>query len=130
MEATGSAPPRRSHALVPLRDSGIEWVFHFRESEVPKRELEIGTWSQRNGFLRLAVTYGSSGRRTGEYGSTTVVHLWRMASLPRSVSWRDLFIHVFTHEPLHHAIGLALAEMGERADQEWAIERLGDGRWW
>lgn len=113
-----------------LRDGGIDWVFHFRESDVSQRELEIGSWSQRNGYLRLAVTYGAPNWTAGTYGSTTVVHLWRMARLPRNVSWRDVFVHVFTHEPLHHAIGLALSEMDERGDQEWAISRLGDERWW
>ncbi len=114
----------------PLRDGGVDWVFHFRESDVPRRELEIGTWTQRNGYLRLAVTYGSPDWQRHEYRSTTAVHLWRMRQLPRVVSWHEVFVHVFTHEPLHHAIGLALTEMGERADQEWAIAKLGDARWW
>ncbi len=121
-----SAPPR----ILTLRDGGIDWVFYFRKSEVPRRELEIGEWTARKGYLRLAVTYGSPDRASGTYRSTTAVHLWRMAHLPPTVSWRDVFVHVFTHEPLHHAISLALAELGQRADQEWAIERLGDGRWW
>ncbi len=121
-----SAPGRG----VVLRDGGVDWVFYFKESEVPRRELEIGSWTKRNGFLRLAVTYGRPDWRTGEYRSTTAVHLWRMASLPPTVSWRDVFVHLFTHEPLHHAISLALAEMGDRADQEWAIAKVGDGRWW
>lgn len=113
-----------------LRDGGITWLFHFRESEVPRRELEIGAWTQRSGYLRLAVTYGAPDRSRGEYRSTTAVHLWRMAKLPRAVSWHDVFVHVFTHEPLHHAIGLSLAELGEPGDQEWAIAKLGDARWW
>lgn len=113
-----------------LRDGGIIWIFHFRESEVPCRELEIGARTKRNGLLRLAVTYPSPDRSVDEYRSTTAVHLWRMAHLPQAVSWRDVFVHVFTHEPLHHAIGLALRETGERGDQEWVIERLGDARWW
>ncbi len=86
--------------------------------------------SRRNGYLRLAVTYGAPDWDVGEYRSTTAVHFWRMARLPSNVSWRDIFVHVFTHEPLHHAIGLALTEVGERGDQEWTIERLGDARWW
>ncbi len=113
-----------------LRDGGEDWVFYFRKSEVPRRELEIGNWTQRNGYLRLAVTYGSPDWDAEEYRSTTAVHLWRMVKLPRTISWRDVFVHVFTHEPLHHAMGRCLAELGERGDQEWAIARLGDGRWW
>ncbi len=115
---------------IPLRDGGIDWVFYFRKSEVPRRELEIGTWTARNGLLRLAVTYGIPDWDAGEYRSTTAVHLWRMAPLPRTVSCHDVFLHLFTHEPLHHALGLALAELGERGDQEWVIEKLGDHRWW
>ncbi|HII41328.1 MAG TPA: hypothetical protein HA326_08960 [Thermoplasmata archaeon] len=124
------ASPSGADSRFPLRDGGITWIFHFRESEVPPRERAIGTWTKRNGLLRLAVTYGAPDWSLREYRSTTAVHLWRMGALPATVSWRDVFVHVFTHEPLHHAIGLALAELGERADQEWAIERLGDGRWW
>jgi hypothetical protein len=56
--------------------------------------------------------------------------LWQIGRLPPKVSWRTIFVHVFTHEPLHHAIGRCLAELGETGDQEWVIERLGDGRWW
>ena len=117
-------PPAR------LRDGGIDWVFTFREADVPRRELEIGNWTRRNGYLRLAVTYGRQDWDSDVYRSRTSVHLWRMASLPPSVSWREVFVHVFTHEPLHHAIGLALAEMGEHTDHEWVIAQLGDGRWW
>ncbi len=124
------APRRGSPGPSRFRDGGIEWVFYFRKSEVPPRELQIGAWTRRNGYLRLAVTYGSPDWGRGEYRSTTAVHLWRMARLPPTVSWREVFVHVFTHEPLHHAIGRALAETGERGDQEWAIGRLGDGRWW
>jgi hypothetical protein len=113
-----------------LRDGGMTWVFHFRQSDVPRSELEIGAWTQRNGFLRLAVTCGRPDWGAGDYRSTTAVHLWRMATLPPTVSWREVFVHVFTHEPLHHAIGRCLAELGEGGDQEWAITRLGDGRWW
>ncbi len=125
MPSTLSREPARV-----LHDGGIEWVFYFRESEVPRRELEIGSWTQRNGLLRLAVTYGRPDWSAGMYASTTAVHLWRMGSLPPVVSWRDVFVHVFSHEPLHHAISLALAELGQRADQEWAIAKLGDARWW
>ncbi len=121
---------RESDGSSPLRDGGEDWVFYFRKSEVPQRELEIGSWTQRNGYLRLAVTYGSPDWDAREYRSTTAVHLWRMAKLPRNVSWRDVFVHVFTHEPLHHAMGRFLAESGERGDQEWAIAQLGDARWW
>lgn len=123
-----SASP--SHGARRLRDGGIDWVFYFRESEVHPRERQIGSWTQRNGYLRLAVTYGRPDWDAGEYRSTTAVHLWRMAKLPGTVSWREVFVHVFTHEPLHHLIGLALAELGERADQERVIARLGDLRWW
>lgn len=130
MEAADVPPERVPLVPARLRDGGIEWVFYFRKSEVPRRELQIGDSTRRNGFLRLAVTYGGPDRGRGEYRSTTAVHLWRMASLPPSVSWREVFVHVFTHEPLHHAIGLALAELGERGDEEWAIAQLGDGRWW
>lgn len=113
-----------------LRDGGIAWTFYFRKSEVPPRELRIGAWTQREGFLRLAVTYGATDWSLREYRSTTAVHLWRMAMLPGTVTWHEVFVHVFTHEPLHHAMGLALAELGERGDEEWIIERLGDARWW
>ena len=124
------APARVPNHDTGLRDGGIDWVFYFRESEVPRRELQIGSWTRRNGFLRLAVTYGAPDWAEGTYRSTTAVHIWRMASLPGTVTWREVFVHVFTHEPLHHALSLALAEIGERADQEWAIAKLGDGRWW
>ncbi len=124
------SPASPSDPTPRLRDGGIDWVFYFQKSEVPRRELEIGAWTVRNGFLRLAVTYGAADWGVGEYRSTTAVHLWRMGPLPRTVSWREVFRHVFTHEPLHHALGSALAELGERGDQEWAIEKLGDYRWW
>lgn len=123
-------PTSRGEPVRRLRDGGIAWAFYFRESEVPPRELAIGDWTKRSGLLRLAVTYGAADWGAGEYRSTTAVHLWRMASLPAGVSWREVLLHVFTHEPLHHAIGRVLAELGERANQEWAIERLGDARWW
>jgi hypothetical protein len=114
----------------PLRDGGITWVFYFRKSEVPRRELEIISSAKRAKFLRLAVTFGSPDPELREYRSTTAVHLWQMDTLPTTVSWREVLAHVFTHEPLHHAIGRSLAEIGECGDQEWVIERLGDGRWW
>ncbi len=113
-----------------LRDGGIEWVFFFRESEVPPRERQIVRWARHNRFLRLAVTFGSPDPDFHAYRSTTAVHLWQMDQLPKGITWREVFVHVFTHEPLHHAIGLALAEMDEWGDQEWVIRRLGDGRWW
>ncbi len=116
--------------VYPLHDGGITWVFYFRKSEVPRRELAIVSYAKREKFLRLAVTFGSLDPGLREYRSTTVVHLWQMDTLPRTVSWLEVFVHVFTHEPLHHAIGRCLAEMGEQGDQEWVISRLGDGRWW
>lgn len=118
------------HGVHPLRDGGIEWVFYFRRSEVPPYELGIVARAKREKFLRLAVTFGFTDRQFREYRSTTAVHLWQMDNLPSKVSWRRVFVHVFTHEPLHHAIGMSLAEIAERGDQEWVIGRLGDGRWW
>jgi hypothetical protein len=120
----------RSDSIVPLRDGGIRWVFYFRRSEVPSRELAVDAWAKRQRFLRLAVTFGAADPGSREYRSTTIVHLWQMASLPPSVSWSEVFVHVFTHEPLHHAIGLCLAELDDWGDQEWVIARLGDARWW
>ena len=119
--------PRETRAL---RDGGIDWIFYFRRSEVPPHELEIVQRAKREAFLRLAVTFGSVDPDADVYRSTTAVHLWNMANLPKRITWRRVFVHVFTHEPLHHAIGRALAEMGEWEDHEWVIERLGDGRWW
>ncbi len=114
----------------PLRDGGITWVFYFRKSEVSRRELETVAWAERQRFLRLAVTFGSPDLSTHEYRSTTAVHLWQIGRLPPGVSWRKVLVHVFSHEPLHHAIGRSLAETGETGDQEWVIRKLGDGRWW
>jgi len=114
----------------PLRDGGITWVFYFRRSEVPPRELAIVSRAKRGRLLRLAVTFGSVDPELREYGSTTAVHLWQMDTLPSTVSCREVFVHVFTHEPLHHLIGMFLAEMAERGEQEWVIQRLGDDRWW
>ena len=119
-----------SNEVHPLRDGGITWVFYFRRSQVPPRELAIVSWAKRGMLLRLAVTFGSVDPELREYRSTTAVHLWQMDTLPSTVSWREVFVHVFTHEPLHHLIGMFLAEMAERGDQEWVIQRLGDGRWW
>ena len=119
--------PRETRAF---RDGGIEWIFYFRKSEVPPRELEIVERAKRERFLRLAVTFGFPDPAFREYRSTTRVHLWNMANLPRGITWRRVFNHVFTHEPLHHAIGRALAEMGEWEDHEWVIAKLGDNRWW
>jgi hypothetical protein len=113
-----------------LGDGGIRWVFYFRKSEVPDPELWTIARAEQGQYLRLAVTFGSSDHDARRYRSTTVVHLWQIGRLPSSVSWRKVFVHVFTHEPLHHAIGRALAELGETGDQEWVISKLGDGRWW
>ena len=119
-----------SGELTRLSDGGITWTFYFRESEVPRRELEVVSWAKHHEFLRLAVTFGFIDWARREYRSTTVLHLWQTHTLPSDVSWRSIFVHVFTHEPLHHAIGRCLAEIAETGDQEWAIARLGDGRWW
>jgi hypothetical protein len=113
-----------------LRDGGISWFFYFRESDVPLLELKTIARAEREEFLRLAVTFGSIDPQTLEYRSSTAVHLWQMNKLPPSVSWRRVLVHVFTHEPLHHAIGRCLAETMEWGNQEWVIGRLGDGRWW
>lgn len=114
----------------PLLDGGIDWVFHFRESEVSRWERESVTRAERDRYLRLSVTFGTIGRTSREYRSTTVVHLWQMGRLPSRISWRRVLVHVFTHEPLHHAIGRCLSETGDQGDHEWVIRRLGDGRWW
>lgn len=119
-----------SSAVHPLRDGGITWIFHFRESEVPRRELETIAWAERESFLRLAVTFGSQDPGSREYRSTTSVHLWQIGRLPPKISWRKILVHVFSHEPLHHAIGRSLAEIAGTGDQEWVIRELGDGRWW
>lgn len=113
----------------PFVDGGITWSFYFRRSEVPRIELETIARAERARFLRLAVTFGSIDRR-GVYRSETIVHLWQINRLPEGVSWRQVFVHIFSHEPLHHAIGRCLAEIEAWGDQEWAIGRLGDGRWW
>ena len=119
--------PARVHAL---RDGGITWVFFFRKSDVPRMELAVIARAERERFLRLAVTFGSRDPDSGEYRSTTAVHLWQIGRLPSKISWRKSLVHVFIHEPLHHAIGRCLAEIDETGDQEWMIEKLGDTRWW
>src|SRR5438034_8504298 len=108
----------------PLRDGGITWVLYFRRSEVPPRELDIVSRAKRGRLLRLAVTFGSVDPELREYGSTTAVHLWQMDTLPSTVSWREVFVHVFTHEPLHHLIGMFLSELAERVEQELVIRWL------
>lgn len=120
----------RSPSARPLNDGGIDWVFYFRKSEVPDPELWTTARAERERFLRIAVTFGSTAPGSQEYRSTTVVHLWQIGRLPPSVSWRQVFLHVFSHEPLHHLIGRFLAELDETGDQEWVIAKLGDGRWW
>ena len=117
-------------AVQPLRDGGINWIFYFRKSDVARRELDTSARAERKRYLRIAVTFGSVDRHSRVYGSTTAVHLWQVDRLPPSISWRKVLVHVFTHEPLHHAIGRALAEIGETREHEWLISKLGDGRWW
>lgn len=114
----------------PLRDGGITWVFFFRKSDVPRMELAVVARAERERFLRLAVTFGSRDPESREYRSTTAVHLWQIARLPPKIPWRKALVHVFIHEPLHHAIGRCLAEIDETGDQEWVIDKLGDRRWW
>lgn len=128
---------RSSHdSISPLRDGGISWVFYLWKSEVPEPELARIAWSARAGFLRAAVTFGFPDWDSAEYRSTTMVHLWDLGNAsargfrPPDGDWSRMMLHIFTHEPLHHAIGLCLAEMLERGDQEWVIARLGDARWW
>lgn len=118
------------NAVDPLHDGGITWIFYLRKSDVPRAELWTAARAERERFLRLAVTFGSFDVDSREYRSTSVVYLWQLRRLPPSVSWRQVFVHVFTHEPLHHAIGRALAETGETGNQESVIAKLGDNRWW
>jgi len=113
-----------------LRDGGITWVFYFQRADVPPWELQTVARAERDEFLRLAVTFGSADPGSREYRSTTAVHLWQIDRLPPGVSWRRVLVHVFTHEPLHHAIGRSLAETNESGDDEWVIRKLGDSRWW
>lgn len=123
-------------AISPLRDGGITWLFFLERSDVPPLELERIAWSKRAGFLRAAVTFGVPDRAAGLYRSTTAVHLWDLGDAyargfrPPNGDWTYMMIHIFTHEPLHHAIGRCLAELFEMGDQEWVIARLGDARWW
>jgi hypothetical protein len=119
-----------------LRDGGIRWLFYLWRSDVPEPELARIAWSARAGFLRAAVTFGFPDWDSSTYRSTTTVHLWDLGDAytrgfrPPDGDWGRMMVHIFTHEPLHHAIGLCLAEMLEYGDQEWVIARLGDARWW
>jgi hypothetical protein len=128
--------PRGREPIDPLNDRGISWVFYWWRSEVPGRELDQVARSARAGFLRAAVTFGFTDREAHEYRSTTTVHLWELGDAyargfrPPDGDWTRVMVHFFTHEPLHHAIGRCLAETFEYGDQEWAIMRLGDARWW
>src|SRR5438034_9954372 len=88
----------------PLRDGGITWVFYFRRSEVPPRELGIVLRGKRGRLLRLAVTFGFPDPGFREYRSTTAVPLWRLGTLPAPGSWRNGFRQVSVHEPLHRAL--------------------------
>lgn len=120
----------------PLRDGGIRWVFYLWKSQVPEPELARIARSARAGFLRAAVTFGFPDWDSKEYRSTTTVHLWDLGNAytrgfrPPHGDWGRMMIHIFVHEPLHHSIGLCLAELFETGDQEWVIARLGDARWW
>src|SRR5207247_1674947 len=95
-----------------LRDGGIRWVFYLWKSEVPEPELARIAWSARAGFLRAAVTFGFPDWDSEEYRSTTTVHLWDLGNAytrgfrPPDGDWGRMMIHILTHEPLHHAIGL------------------------
>ena len=123
-------------SISPLRDGGIRWVFYLWKSEVPEPELARIARSARAGFLRAAVTFGFPDWDSEEYRSTTTVHLWDLGDAysrgfrPPDGDWGRMMVHIFVHEPLHHAIGLCLAELFETGDQEWVISRLGDARWW
>lgn len=119
-----------SIGAAPLRDGGVRWIFYFRRSEVPDRELWTIQRAEREEFLRIAVTFGSIQSDARVYRSTTIVHLWQIGRLPSSVSWRTVLVHVFTHEPLHHVLSRFLMEDGAAGNQEWVIGKLGDGRWW
>ena len=133
---TGARDDSPVPSFSPLRDGGIRWVFYWWRSDVPEPELRRIAWSKRVGFLRAAVTFGSADRISGVYRSTTTVHLWDLGDAysqgfrPPEGDWGRMMIHIFIHEPLHHAIGRCLAEMFESGDQEWVIARLGDARWW
>lgn len=127
---TNAAPRSDSIEAVSLRDGGIRWIFYFRKADVPERELWTIEAAEREEFLRIAVTFGSVDSEARVYRSTTIVHLWQIGRLPSSVTWRTVFVHVFTHEPLHHVISRFLTEDRQPGNQEWVIGRLGDGRWW
>jgi len=130
----GDSPTKNPFS--PLRDGGIRWVFYLWKSDVPEPELARIAWSARAGFLRAAVTFGFPDWGSAVYRSTTTVHLWDLGDAwargfrPPDGDWGRMMLHIFTHEPLHHAIGLCLAEMLASGDQEWVIARLGDARWW
>jgi hypothetical protein len=123
-------------AIYPLQDGGITWVFHLWKSDVPEPELERIARSERAGFLRAAVTFGFPDRASGEYRSTTVVHLWELGDAydrgfrPPDGDWGRVMLHIFSHEGMHHAIGRCLAETLEFGDQEWVLSQIGDARWW
>ena len=120
----------------PLRDRGISWVFYWSRSEVPAPELGRIARSELAGFLRAAVTFGFPDRDSHEYRSTITVHLWELGDAhsrgfrPPEGDWTRVMLHIFIHEPLHHAIGRCLAETFDFGNQEWVIARLGDARWW
>src|SRR5947199_8644392 len=88
----------------PLRDGGITWVFYFRRSEVPPRELAIVLRAKRGRLLRLAVTFGVPDASFPDYRSTTAVHLWEMGPPPTTVAVPTAFVHVTRHPPLHHPL--------------------------
>jgi len=137
--------PRRRSALTdrsdddsidPLDDRGIAWVFYWWRSEVPEPELRRIARSELAGYLRAAVTFGFPDRDAHTYRSTIMVHLWELGDAfsrgfrPPDGDLGRVILHIFIHEPLHHAIGRCLAETLEFGDQEWVIARLGDARWW
>ncbi len=100
------------------------------------RRVKGGSRKPRRKDPPAASPFGFPDWDSAEYRSTTTVHLWDLGNAytrgfrPPDGDWGRMMIHIFTHEPLHHAIGLCLAEMLERGDQEWVIARLGDARWW
>ncbi|MCI4371327.1 MAG: hypothetical protein L3J78_01615 [Thermoplasmata archaeon] len=132
---TRNAPPNED-SIDSLQDGGITWLFYFWRTQVPEQELSRIARSERAGFLRAAVTFGFPDREAHLYRSTITVHLWELGDAyargfrPPDDDWSRFLLHIFTHEPLHHAIGRCLAEIFEWGDQEWVISRLGDARWW